>query len=55
MRKPQTALIAMSLLLLTAGGLYLFTMGRPATEPKEVAAPPAWEVQPLAPAGGGAK
>lgn len=49
-RKSQTALIAMSLLLLTAGGLYLFTMNRPAAEPKEVAAPPAWESQPLAPA-----
>ena len=29
-RKPQTALIVMSLLLLTAGGLYLVTIGRPA-------------------------
>jgi hypothetical protein len=54
MRKPQTALIAMSLLLLTVGGLYLFTIGRPAAEPKEVAEPPAWEIQPLAPASGGA-
>ena len=49
-RKSQTALIAMSLLLLTAGGLYLFTMNLPAAEPKEVAEPPAWESQPLAPA-----
>lgn len=53
-RKPQTALIAMSLLLLTAGGLYLFTNGRPAAGPQEVAEPPAWEIQPLAPASGGA-
>lgn len=53
-RKPQTALIAMCLLLLTAGGLYLFTIGRPTAEPKEVAEPPAWEIQPLAPASGGA-
>ena len=48
-RKSQTALIAMSLLLLTAGGLYLFTMNRPAAVPQEVAEPPAWESQPLAP------
>jgi hypothetical protein len=49
-RKPRTALIAMSLLLLGAGGLYLFTTGRRAPEPREAAAPPLWEVQPLAPA-----
>jgi hypothetical protein len=48
-RKSQTALIAMSLLLLTAGGLYYFTLNRPATVPQEVAEPPAWESQPLAP------
>jgi hypothetical protein len=53
-RKPQTALIAMSLLLLTAGGLYLFTIRRPTAEPKEVAEPPAWEIQPLTPASGSA-
>lgn len=54
MRKPQTALIAMSLLLLTAGGLYVFSIGRLAAESKEVAAPPAWEIQPLAPNAGAA-
>lgn len=53
MRKPQTALIAMSLLLLTAGGLYLATMNRPAAAPKEVAEPPAWEIEPLKPVIGG--
>jgi len=52
MRKPQTALIAMSLLLLTAGGLYLFSIARPAALPQEVAEPPLWEIQPLAPASG---
>jgi hypothetical protein len=53
MRKPQTALIAMSLLLLTAGGLYLGTMNWPAAAPKEVAEPPAWEIEPLKPVIGG--
>ena len=52
-RKPQTALIAMSLLLLTAGGLYVVTMGRPAAMPEEVAEPPAWEIEPLKPVIGG--
>ena len=52
-RKPQTALIAMSLLLLTAGGLYIVTMGRPATAPKEVAEPPDWEIERLKPVIGG--
>ena len=43
----------MSLLLLTAGGLYMGTMGRPATAPKEVAEPPDWEIDRLKPVIGG--
>jgi hypothetical protein len=53
MRRPQTALIAMSLLLLSAGGIYLLTLRGATTEPQAVAQPPAWEIQPISPGNGG--
>ena len=52
-RKSQTALFAMCLLLLTGGGLYVASTRLPAAAPKEVAEPPAWEIEPLKPVIGG--
>jgi hypothetical protein len=51
-RQPQTGLIAVALLLLAAGGAYLLAIGRPAAEPRAVAEPPAWEIQPIPSPGG---
>lgn len=53
MHRSQMALLAMSLLLLTGGVIYFATLGRGTAEPKEVAAPPAWEIKPIPPVSGG--
>jgi hypothetical protein len=51
-RQPQTGLIAVALLVLAAGGVYLLAIGRPADGPRAVAEPPAWEIQPIPSPGG---